>query len=240
MKEYFAKLSSAERRFTVAVFLIIFGLLNAWLVWPQFGDWSKTRVRAEKSKKQLKLYEDKIAQEPDIKRKITQYESQGPAVPAEDMSTEFLRNIQSLQALTAVKVIASNRQPPRTNQFFVELAQALTIESGEEQLVDFLYRLGAGSSLIRIRGLSLAPDAPRQTLRVNTTLVASYQKKAPARPAAAPAAAKTTPATTPAAVPSPTPTTVKRPETPVQKPAPGTGTLPQLPGSPKPAPTSKQ
>jgi len=41
--------------------------------------------------------------------------------------------------------------------------------------------------MIRVRDLSLRPDPPRQQLVANVKLVASYQKKSTARPAAAPA-----------------------------------------------------
>jgi hypothetical protein len=46
----------------------------------------------------------------------------------------------------------------------------------EDQLVDFLYKLGSGSSMIRVRDLELQPDPPRQKLSANIRLVASYQK----------------------------------------------------------------
>ena len=44
------------------------------------------------------------------------------------------------------------------------------------QLVDFLYKLGAGASMIRVRDLTLQPDPPRQRLTADIRLVASYQK----------------------------------------------------------------
>ena len=57
--------------------------------------------------------------------------------------------------------------------------------------MDFLYSLGSGNSLIRVRDLALKPNAPRQALSGNVKLVASYQKNPPkkAAPAANPAAA---------------------------------------------------
>ena len=61
--------------------------------------------------------------------------------------------------------------------------------TSEAQLVDFLYKLGDGNSLIRVRALSLRPDPPRQNLGGNITLIASYQKKPSVRPASAPAPA---------------------------------------------------
>ena len=77
-----------------------------------------------------------------------------------------------------------NRNAPTS--FFSNAPIGLTIQSTEAQLVDFLYKLGDGNSLIRVRALSLRPDAPRQALSGNLTLIASYQKKPSARPAPAP------------------------------------------------------
>ena len=43
-------------------------------------------------------------------------------------------------------------------------------------MVDFLYKLGAGASMVRVRDLTLQPDQPRQRLTADIRLVASYQK----------------------------------------------------------------
>ena len=60
------------------------------------------------------------------------------------------------------------------------------MQAGEEQLVDFLYNLGSGNSQIRVRDLTVRPDPPRQQLLAQVKLVASYQKRAAARPGARP------------------------------------------------------
>ena len=85
-----------------------------------------------------------------------------------------------------MNVTSTSRTTTGTNEeFFIRLTQTIGVQSGEPQLVDFLYNLGAGSSLIRVRGLSLRPDPPRQQLVANVTLVASYQKSPPKKPATA-------------------------------------------------------
>ena len=57
----------------------------------------------------------------------------------------------------------------------------LAVNTGERELVDFLYQLGTRNSLIRVRNMSLQPDGTRMRLRGQLALVASYQKKAPVR-----------------------------------------------------------
>ena len=41
-----------------------------------------------------------------------------------------------------------------TNLFFTELNYPITISTGEKELVDFLYQVGSGDSLIRVRDLA--------------------------------------------------------------------------------------
>jgi hypothetical protein len=66
------------------------------------------------------------------------------------------------------------------NAFFVEQTQQISVLALEANLVDFLYRLGAGPSMVRVHDLSLRPDAPHQRLQAEIRLVASYQKTSPA------------------------------------------------------------
>ena len=202
MKQYFARLSSMERRFVVGVFVVVFVLLNAMFVWPRFSDWGRMQDRLAKARRTAKVFETEIAEKPKYEKQVKTMESEGLAVPPEDQSIDFLRTIQSQAAQSGVTILnTSARQAARTNQFFLEQAQTINVQSGEQQLVDFLYNLGSGNSLIRVRALSLRPDPPHQQLAANITLVASYQKKPAPRPVASPAPAAAKPAT-PAAKPA--------------------------------------
>jgi hypothetical protein len=85
---------------------------------------------------------------------------------------------------------ANARSQSRTNQFFIEQLQNITVMARDEQLVNFLYNLGSGNSLIRVRDLSLHPEGTRLQLVANIRLAASYQKNPVATPAATVAGAK--------------------------------------------------
>jgi hypothetical protein len=223
----FARLSSLERRFIILVAVILFVVINLLFVLPHFSDLGQIKNRFGIANKELVKYEKEIAQIPVYEKSIKELEGEGAAVPQEDQSVNFLTAIQNQAAQSGVSILANNRQPERTNQFFIERAQALTTQSGEPPLVDFLYSLGSGSSLIRVRALSIRPDAPRTALSATITLIASYQKKAPAR--TAPAAAK--PATT-------TPTA--KPVTPAADPVVKTNKSTALPPATKPSTTTKK
>jgi len=188
MKEYFARLSSLERRFVVGVFIIIFVLLNAVFVWPRFSDWGRMQARMFKARRTLGIFEREIAEKPKYEKLVRALESEGLSVPLESQAVEFSLTIQSQATQSGVNIGRMDPLALRTNsQFFIERAYNLSVTSGEQQLVDFLHNLGSGTSLIRVRDLSLRPDQPRHNLSANIKLVASYQKKPMAR-SAAPAA----------------------------------------------------
>ena len=234
MKKYFAGLSSFERRFVVGGLLLVFVVLNLIFVRPLFSDWPKYQARGDKARKTLKTFREKIALAPELERRVKTMESEGAFVPPEDQANDFIRTIQSQAVASHVDVKSSIPQPPRTNTFFLERVQAMTLESGESELVDFLYHLGAGNSLVRVRGLSLRRDAPGVHLGANVTLVASYQKKPAAKQPA------TTPSPAPAAVTTDKPKPVPAPTT---RPKPGASTTdqpkPAVPAVPKPSTPTK-
>jgi hypothetical protein len=205
MKGYFNNLRPFERRLVVAVGVMVFIVLNFAFVFPHFSDWGKMKDRKAKAELTLQKFLTDIQQTNQIGREVTKLESQGAGVPQEDQASEFMRTVQVLAGQYHVNIINFNKMTDHTTPFFVEKSLPLSLAAKEEDLVDFLYNLGAQNSLIRVRGLNVHPDLPqRQNLNVAVTVVASYQKKAPARgtapgrstsPATQPVAASATKAT---------------------------------------------
>lgn len=209
MNQYLARLTSLERRFVIGVMVVVILVINVLFVWPRFKDWDEVKLRMVKAENSLKRHQAEIAQKPAFEAKVKSLEKEGEIVPQDDQVVDFLRIIQNQAVASGVQLIGNTRQPDRTNQYFMERAQALTVLAGEPQLVDFLYQLSAGKSLIRVRDLTLRPDPPRQSLSANIKLVASYQKTQPTRSTASTAA---TPPAKSAAPPAKTATsTTKRP-----------------------------
>jgi Tfp pilus assembly protein PilO len=179
-----------EKRMVVGIAAVLFIVLNAWFVFPHFSDLADAQKERGDALTKIQRWQSEIDQEPAYRRQIRELESEGLSVPTEDQQNQFSRAIQMQQAQSGVNITSTSKQTVRTNQFFLELAEQVSVEAGEAQLVDFLYNLGAGNSLIRVRDLALHPNPPRQALSGSVKLVASYQKNPPKKAA---------PATTPSA-----------------------------------------
>jgi Tfp pilus assembly protein PilO len=179
-----------EKRLVVGVGILLFIVLNAWFVIPHFKDWRRTKSQIAEARVKLEKFNTSIGQMPDLEKKIKAMEGQAQTLPLEDQATEFLRVIQVQQARAGVAVANTTPHKPQTNQFFLEQSATLRVTAPESQLVDFLYGLGSGDSLIRVRDLTLRPDQPRQQLDATVQLVASYQKAPPKTAAPSPARAE--------------------------------------------------
>ena len=201
MKKFFAQLRPLERRLAVGVLVVVIFVLNLVFIWPHHSDWSNLKNRLVTARTKLKTYQDTVAQTDVYQKQVRSLETEGEAVPAEDQAGNFVRSIQMESVASGVQIVNMTRQPTSaSDSFFVEQAQNVNVLADDKQLVDFLYRLGSGGSLIRVRNLELQPDTARQHLNAGIQLVASYQKSAasPAPPTAP--AVKTAPALLHAAV----------------------------------------
>ena len=180
MKKFFAQLRPLERRLAVGVLVVLILVLNWVFIWPHYADWSNLRGRLDDAGKKLKLYQETILQTSNYEAQVKGFESQGEFVAPEDQSINFLRTIQAQALASGVGMSSMSRPLTRTNDaFFVEQIQNINVTATDDQLVDFLYKLGSDVSMIRVRDLELQPDPPHQKLTANIKLVASYQRNAP-------------------------------------------------------------
>jgi len=192
LKTYLAKLNPAERRFVVAVALIFFLVINIFWVWPHFSDWSNLKSRLAAANSTLGTFNATFQQTNVWAREVAKLQGEAGDVPPEDQAVQFLQTIQAQAGRSGVGITGNGRLITRTNQFFTERIQTINVQSGEKQLVDFLYNLGAGDSLVRVRDLTVRPaDLNRHQLRADVTLIASFQKNPRTRPTAPAAAPRT-------------------------------------------------
>lgn len=195
MKKYFAHLRPLERRLAVGVVVVLILVLNFVFIWPHFSDWSKLKTRLKNAHDTWASYQATIAQATNYQAQVKSLEGQGEFVAPEDQAINFMRTIQAQAEASGVGRANYSRSIMHTNDaFFIEQVQNINVVATDQQLVDFLYKLGSGASMIRVRDLELQPDTPRLHLNANIRLVASYQKN-PAAPARAAAPTNSKPAT---------------------------------------------
>jgi len=176
MKKYFSQLRPVERRWVIGVGVLLVLVLNWAYIWPHFSDFSNDKDRLEAANDKLAKYRKAIDEMPTLQTKIKKYENEGEFVAPEDQAIDLMRTIQSQAAASGFGIQSFSPTRMSTNQFFVEQIQNINVLAPEPNLVDFLFKLGTSSSMIRVRDLSLQPDPPRQRLTADIRLVASYQK----------------------------------------------------------------
>ena len=179
MNSFFDKLNlrPQERRLVVVVGLICFVVANIWFVWPRFKDWKKVRAELEVARENQVRSRDEIAQAPKYVAKKRELEGEGSDVLLEDQALTFQSKVQ-IQALSSGVSFTTMTTSPQsgTNAFFQELTMTMPFTAQENQLVDFLFNLGASGSLIRVLSMNIAPHGDQIRLAGQMTLIASYQR----------------------------------------------------------------
>ncbi len=207
-----------ERRLVIFVAVVVFAALNWFFVKPYFGELGRLQQRMKDADVSIKKFNDEIQNRRGYEDKIKDLSQQGAQVSSEEQGTSLTREINNQVIVANVNVLTLTMNPStrdgRTNSFFEEQAATLSFNnSGESELVNFLYNLASHNSLIRVKSMLLRPDAGRFKLAGSLTLVESFQRKAPAKAA--------TPAPKPAVVPSkpstaPPKSATPPPRTPIQ------------------------
>ena len=200
MKTFIDKLNlkSNELRFLGFVALVLFVVINIWLVWPHFSEWTKVKNEIAKANRQLQEWQKKVALLPQKNEALRKLQTQGPTALVEGQAADLLTSIQTHEQLNNVidRGIkpAINANAP-TNQFFEEFAYNININVGNEELIKFLTSLATTNSMIRVREMEIHKDAGTGGSRLAGTLklVASYQKKPAAAPPVPAPATKTAP-----------------------------------------------
>lgn len=186
-----------ERRLVVVVGIVLFVVVQFLYIWPHFGDVGKMNARRTKALDELKVRQSAISETNKFSAELAKLQGEGLDVPPGDQALQLMRTVQMEASKSRVNIQNTSKPFTRTNEFFLEESQQISTVSDEAALVDFVFNLGSGSSLIRVRDLTVRPDQSRTRLSATIKLVASYQKKTgartaptPARPAAAAAPAR--------------------------------------------------
>lgn len=187
MKRIFDKLNlgAMERRIVVGAALVLFVVLNAMFVWPQFKDWNRVQLDILKAQKTLDDYQKEVDQLPKLQQKETELKGTGGAqLASSEMALALMRTVDAKALASGILVV--NRIPglsggQNPNAYFEEQTLRISFQNtGDAELLKFMVSLGENNSTIRIRDLTVKPDPSQMKLMGELTMVASYQKPAPA------------------------------------------------------------
>ncbi len=194
-------LSPAERRLVVIILVIAVVVLNYWLIWPRFGDFQTVTNEYKALARKKAAFEAEIARRPMYELNLRKLQEAGSVLPAGEERIQFRTDMERTAREVGLSVRTWGEVLPEratgttaaTNAFFEAISLSMSQVLGTEaQFVDFLYRVGASNSTIRVKELNLVPgnfDARAQgkTNLVGTLKLVASIPKAP--PKGAPAAA---------------------------------------------------
>lgn len=197
MKTLFDKLNlgAMERRIVVGAALVLFVVLNAMFVWPQFKDWNKVQLDILKAQKTLDDFQKEVDQLPKLQKREEELKGEGGAqLASAEMALALLKVVQPKAAAAGINVM---QWDPRkvtgasASSYFEEQTLRITFQNtGDAELLKFMVSLGENNSTIRIRDLTVKPDPSQMKLMGELTMVASYQKAAPPGKQSSPATPK--------------------------------------------------
>ncbi|MBL9138034.1 MAG: hypothetical protein JNK85_19360 [Verrucomicrobiales bacterium] len=202
------KLTPAERRLVMIILAVVFVVLNYWLVWPRFSDFRTLSDDLEAIERKRRLYQAEIDRRPTYEVMLRKLQAAGSVLPVGEERIQFRTDMERVAREVGLavprwgEVLQERSTGSSSNAFFEAISLAMNQVSGtEDQFVDFLYRVGASNSTIRVKELTLMPGNfdPRAQGKTNLVgtlkLVASVQKAAPKVAAPSPAATAPAPRT---------------------------------------------
>ena len=178
-------LQPQERRLVVLVGTLVFVLLNIWFVFPHFKRWDVVNNQLQSQQLKYRRYQQATNRIPQYRRELQELQSEGSKINPDMQAFRMTETIQSIAQANNVQVPRLGSPRParstgETNRFYEELQVSGRVVADEPELVDFLYALGTNSSMVRVRSLIVTPQSQNTNLQADLTLVASYQKNAPA------------------------------------------------------------
>jgi hypothetical protein len=170
-----------EKRLLAFIGTVLFVMFQVWFVFPRFKDWRTAQNKAEELRRRMNMYKAEIGRIPEYEAKLRSIQpDDAPEIPKGDQTVDFRRRVESMAQSGNISVTGMNG-PNRsgvtaTNQFFEEWSLSLQGFAGEKDWVDFLFKLSAGASTIRVRDLNLTQGPNYTNLNANLVLIANYQK----------------------------------------------------------------
>ena len=168
-------MSAGERRVVMFVAVVLIGVL-AWMAFDMIPKPEQTNVKINKINRDLKSWKIERFKIDSYNKQINELEGMSSAVVQEEQEVDMSRTINKLEASSGINVSRQGRVNTETNNFFIEKSMRIDFSGKENQIVDFLWKLGESDSLVRVSEMRVRPDKNRYKLEGWMELTASYQK----------------------------------------------------------------
>ncbi len=168
-------MSAGERRVVMFVAVVLIGVL-AWMAFDMIPKPEQTNVKINKINRDLKSWKIERFKFDSYNKQINELEGMSSAVVQEEQEVDMSRTINKLEASSGINVSRQGRVNTETNNFFIEKSMRIDFSGKENQIVDFLWKLGESDSLVRVSEMRVRPDKNRYKLEGWMELTASYQK----------------------------------------------------------------
>ena len=168
-------MSAGERRVVMFVLVVLIGVL-AWMAFDMIPKPEQTNVKINKINRDLKSWLKERNSVGTYKDQINKLEGMSSAVVQEEQEVDMSRTINKLEASSGINVSRQGRVNTETNNFFIEKSMRIDFSGKENQIVDFLWKLGESDSLVRVSEMRVRHDKNRYKLEGWMELTASYQK----------------------------------------------------------------
>jgi Tfp pilus assembly protein PilO len=170
-----------ERRLVVAGLIVIFVVINAWWVWPQFKQWDTVKSDTARFNQTLSQFKTEVAKLPALVAKENELKGSDDSMVQADagsMGVILMKAAQTKARVTGVNF--SGYQPGaahKVDQYFEEQTLSTPFNNtGDTNLLDFLISVGE-EGMVRVRDLNLKPDTGQTRLSGSVTLAATYQSQ---------------------------------------------------------------
>ena len=190
-------LQPAERRMVLVAMVVMVALLSYWFVWPKWDEYQKIERGLEETGRLKARYLAETTKTNAYAKRLVELQTSGAQLAGDDAANRLQADVNREAAAAGVQIlsmipstVSARVGGSQTNQFFDDLQVTVALNAGEPELVAFLYALGSGASMVRVRDVSnLRLDPSHTRLTATITFVASVQKKM-AAPASRGAASK--------------------------------------------------
>jgi len=204
-------MSAAERRLVMFVVVALVFVL-AWMAFTNINDPGKTNAKIKTTEENIDKFKAEIAKDIGYKKRIAELEGLNSAVENRNQEVDLIGRVTRLQSESGLNIFKKSSPTSKPGDFFVEQSMRIQFNGKEEQIVNFLMRLGSDEdSLMRISRFDISPDGRSNPtkLKGSATVMASYQKDyvAPPPPSAGKGTVKSSGTSEPAEKPEAKPET---------------------------------